>query len=96
MHLLSCIIALTIASSASGHSIPRAEPQSLANWCGTVATPEWITADRERLAAATNKTLFPRQSTFTVNTYFHVVANSTRVQDGYLSVRQYHTPLTPP
>jgi len=86
MLLLSCITTLTIASAASGHIIPRAEPQSLGNWCGTVATPEWITADHKRLAA-TNKTLLPRQSAFTVDAYFHIVANSTRVQDGYLSVR---------
>lgn len=56
----------------------------LTDWCGTVATEEWLAEDLS--SEAKRKRHGGRQSSITVSTYFHVVANSTRLQDGWLTV----------
>src|SRR5690349_13385333 len=60
--------------------------RDLTDWCGTVATEDWLAEDRA--SESKRKRHGPRQSSsITVSTYFHVVANSTRLQDGWLTVR---------
>ncbi|KAK0704470.1 metalloprotease 1 precursor [Lasiosphaeris hirsuta] len=81
-------IAITLASTALAHTVGSgAEPDDLGarDWCGTVAKPDWLLADSVRVAEHAEKRQTARQSSITVSTYFHVVANSTRIQDGYLS-----------
>src|SRR3954469_2906163 len=83
-------ILFTLFLSVSAHLIPaRADLESKGEWCGTLETPEWLAEDRKRLEEAHTRVL-PRQSAWTVDTYFHIVANSTRPQDGYLSVSCSH------
>ncbi|KAK3352224.1 metalloprotease [Lasiosphaeria hispida] len=76
--------AVTLAYTISAHVVLfREEPEGIGNWCGTVATPEWLAEDYKRVDV--EERIVPRQSSITVDTYFHVVANSTRVRDGYLT-----------
>jgi hypothetical protein len=74
-------------------SIIRSEPHSNPGpWCGTKAPAPELQKDfgideiSGRAEAAT--------SPIVVNTYFHIVTNSTRIQDGYLTVR-FSTLFTP-
>jgi len=79
-------LTMALAYAASGHVLPRAGSyDDSTDWCRTAATPEWL-AEQSSLGE-TGREMMSRQSSITVDTYFHVVANSTRVQDGYLTVR---------
>ena len=80
------LLALALTSTTSGHVIQsRQDASGSGGWCGSVATPEWL-ADAHSRAEGPHKRMVARQSAIVVDTYFHVVANSSRVQDGYLSV----------
>lgn len=75
-------IAITLVSIASVHAVES--DAELGNWCGTVVAEEWLADDYARTSVAKRQST--GQPSITVNTYFHVVANSTRVQDGWLTV----------
>lgn len=82
--LLSKSLGLSLASSALGYVL-RAEAYDdieLGDWCGTDDTnisPTMLQYYRQPVKR--------QEQTIVVPTYFHVVSNSTRPEDGYLSVR---------
>ncbi|GAB1311542.1 hypothetical protein MFIFM68171_01752 [Madurella fahalii] len=81
--LLTKSLGLSLASSALGHII-RSEAYDdaeLGNWCGTddtIVSPPLLNSYRPRRKRQ-------GQETIVVPTYFHVVTNSTRPEDGWLS-----------
>ncbi|GAB1313431.1 hypothetical protein MFIFM68171_03641 [Madurella fahalii] len=74
-------IAFTLVGIVSVYAVES--DAELGNWCGTVATEEWLAADYARAPSAKRQVV--GQPSITVDTYFHVVTNSTRVQDGWLT-----------
>lgn len=82
--LLSAVLAIPTVAQGSTDA-----DDDLTEWCGTVATEEWLEQDLHIAARAEEdaKEMRKRQSSsIVVDTYFHVVANSTRVRDGWLTV----------
>lgn len=65
----------------------------LGDWCGTAATEDWLAADYARAPHPSAQRHMTGPSSITVDTYFHIVTNSTRVQDGWLTVSSSRLPV---
>jgi len=87
---LSSALALGLVSTGFGHVIQNREPvdgfPSAKDLCGTQATEDWIAADFA-LPDPTQKRQAANLTEIVVDAYFHVVTNSTRVEDGNVPVR---------
>lgn len=85
-------ITFALVNIVSIHAVESNAELVLGDWCGTVATGEWLAADYTRASSAKRQVAKP--PSITVDTYFHIVTNSTRVQDGWLTVSHLEAYLT--
>lgn len=89
MHLSSAL-ALGLAGTGFGHVIQNREPVdgfgTVKDLCGTRPTEDWLAADFA-LPDPTQKRQAANLTDIVADVYFHVVTNSTRLEDGYVSVR---------
>jgi hypothetical protein len=93
MLLKSIILSGLMAIGASGHIV---RSPGLGNWCGApkpskaqLAVAQHFAA-KEALARPADIT---ERAAINVDTWFHVVATSTSVSDGYISVRHALIPI---